>query len=83
MKVFININIIKSEDIVLDINKDLIIIKLYNFLWVEIFIVIKGFKINAIIINKVRYIILIHLFLIIFIEYINLLIERDFIFELN
>ena len=31
-KIFIEINIIKSEDIVLDINKDLIIIGLYNFL---------------------------------------------------
>ena len=45
--------------------------------------VVKGPKINAIIINKIRYIILIHSFLIISIEYINLLIKRDFIFKLN
>ena len=82
-KTFINIDIIKSENIIFDINKNLIIIKLYNFLRVKRYIIVKGFKINAIIINKIRYIILVHSFLIIFIEYRNLLIKRNLIFELN
>ena len=42
IKILIKINIIKLEDIVLDTNKDLTIINLYNFLKVSIFIIIKG-----------------------------------------
>ena len=73
----------KFKSIVFNLNKNFIIIKLCNFSRVEMFIIVKDFKINVIIINKIKYIILIHSFLIILIEYINLLIKCDFIFELN
>ena len=47
------------------------------------FIITKGFWINIIIVNKVRFIILIYFFLIIIIEVVDLLINRDFIFKLD
>ena len=83
VKSLINIDIIKSKNIIFNINKDFIIIKLYIFLRIKIFIIIKSLKINVITINKIRYIVLIYLFLIIFIEYIDLLIKRNFVFKLN
>ena len=82
-KVFIKMNIIKLKTIILDINKDLIIIEFYNLFLILIFIIIKGPRINITIINKIWFIILIYLFLIIIIESINLLINRDLIFELD
>ena len=44
---------IYRNSIILDINKNFIIIKLYNFLRAEIFIIVKDSRINVIIINKV------------------------------
>ena len=81
IKIFIDI--IKSEIMVLNIIKNLIIIELYNLFQISIFIVIKNFKINIIIINKTRYVIFIYLYITIFIKFVNLLTNRDFIFKLN
>lgn len=49
------------------------------------FIIIKGFKTNVIIIiiSKTCYVMLIHFFLIVFIKHINLSINRDLIFKLK
>ena len=83
IKTFIEIDIIKFKIIILDINKDLIIIKFYNLLLILIFIIVKDPRTDIIIINKIRFIILIYFFLTIIIEIIDLLINRDFIFKLN
>ena len=83
IKTFIDIDIIKFETIVLNIVKNLIIIELYNLFQIFIFIVIKGLKIDIVIINKTRYIVSIYSYITIFIKFINLSINRDFIFELN
>ena len=42
VKAFIKIDIMKSKDIVFDINKDFIIIELYDSLQVLMFMIIKG-----------------------------------------
>ena len=47
------------------------------------FIIIKDFYINVIVINKAHFIILTHFFLIIIIEHVDFLINRDFIFKLK
>ena len=72
IKVLIGINIMKLEDIILDINRDLIIIDSYNFIKVSISIVVKGSRIDTIVINKARYIISIYFFLTIFIKSLEL-----------
>ena len=68
IKILIDINIIKLKIIVLDTNKDLIIIKSYEFFQISIFIIIKDSYIDVIIINKSRFIILAYSFLIILIK---------------
>ena len=81
IKTFININIMKFKTIVFDINKNLVIIKSYNSFQILIFMIIKGFKINVVIVNKARYVVLTHFFLIVFIEHVDLLINKNLIFE--
>ena len=81
IKALININIIKFKVIVFDISKNLIIIKLYNSFQILMFIIIKDFKINVVIVNKTRYVILTYFFLIVFIEHVDFLINKNLIFE--
>ena len=81
VKAFIDINIIKFKTIVLNINKNLIIIKSYNSFQIPMFIIIKDLKINVIIVNKTRYVISTYFFLIVSIKHIDLLSDQDLIFK--
>ena len=83
IKTLININIMKFETIILNIVKNLIIIKSCNLFQISIFTIIKNSKIDIVIINKTRYIISTHLYITIFIKFVNLSIDRDLIFESN
>ena len=42
IKAFIDINIIKLKIIIFNINKDFVIIKFYEFLYISMFIIIKN-----------------------------------------
>lgn len=52
IKAFIKIDIIKFKNIVFNINKNLIIIKLCDLLQVLMFIIIKNSRIDVVIFNK-------------------------------
>ena len=82
-KTLIDINIIKLEEIVLNINKNLTIIKFYNLLRILILIIVKGSRTNIFIINKARYIILAYSLRKVFIKYIILSNNRNLIFKSN
>ena len=73
----------KSKDIILNTNKNLAIIKLYNLLKISIYIIIKNSRIDTLVISKARFVILVYLFLAISIKQINLSLDRDLIFELK
>ena len=45
--------------------------------------IIKDFRINVIVINKVYFIIFTHFFLVIIIEYVDFLSDRELIFKLK
>ena len=45
--------------------------------------IVKGLRIDAIIVRKVRFIVRVHFSLIVLIELIDLLVNRDLIFELE
>ena len=81
IKIFIDIDIMKLERIVLNINKNLVIIEFCNSIQMSIFIIIKKFRINVIIINKARFVISIHFFLVVLIKLVEFLSNRDLIFE--
>ena len=83
IKTFIKIDIIKFKNIIFDINKNFVIIKLYNSLQVLMFIIIINFRINVVIFNKTRFVIFFYFFIIIFIKKIDLSINRDFILLLK
>ena len=53
-KTLINIDIIKLEGIAIDIDKNLIIIELYDSLQVLVSIIIKGPRTNITVVSKVR-----------------------------
>jgi len=52
IKVFIGVDIIKSKDIIFNTRKNLVTIILYSNLKIPVFIIIKGIRTDAIIINK-------------------------------
>ena len=83
IKTFIKIDIIKFKNIIFDINKNFVIIKLYNSLQVLMFIIIINFRINVVIFNKTRFVIFFYFFIIIFIKKIDLSINRDLILLLK
>ena len=83
IKVLIDINIIKSKFIILDINSNLTIIESYNNLQILILIIVKSSRTNTIIISKTYFIVLTHSFLIISIKSINLSINKNLIFKLE
>ena len=81
VKALIGINIIKPERIILDTNKNLTIIDFYESLQVPIFIVAKGLRTNVIVVSKARYAISTYSFIIISIEHVELLVDRELIFK--
>jgi hypothetical protein len=71
IKILIGIDIIKPEEIIINTSKDLVTIISYNNLEIFISIITKGARINIIIINKFRYIILVYLDIVIIIKSIK------------
>lgn len=80
-KALIKINIMKPEGIILDTNKDLIIIDSYNSLKTPICIITKGSRTNAAILSKAQYAVPTHTFMTIPIKDVELPQDRDLIFE--
>ena len=62
VKAFIDIDIMKFEVIIFDINKDFIIIKFCEFFYMSLSMIIKNLKIDVVIVNKTRYVILTYFF---------------------
>ena len=73
----------KLEDIILDINKNLVIINSYNLLQVLMFIITKNFKTNAVVLVKEQLSISSISFLAMFVKNLNLSFNRDLIFKLK
>ena len=72
VKILININIIKLEGIILDTSRDLTIINSYNSLQISISIIIKGLRIDTIILSKARYTVPAYFYITVSIESVQL-----------
>ena len=80
IKALIETDIMKSEAIILDIVKDVIIIESCN-IQISMSMIVKDSRTDAVIISKARYAISAHFFLIVSIESVDLPSGRDLIFE--
>ena len=80
-KTFIDIDIIKFEAIVLDINKDLIIIGSCDSFQISMSMVTKGFRTDVVVINKTRFAISTRFSMAISIKSVDLSSDRDLMFE--
>ena len=80
VKALIEIDIMKSETIILDIVKDMTIIESYN-IQVLMSMIVKGFRTDTVIIFKVRYVVSTHSFLTVLIQFVELSVGWDLIFE--
>ena len=80
-KTLIDIDIIKSEEIVLDIDRDFATIESYNSLQISMSIMAKGPRTDTVIISKARFAIPAHSLLTIPIKQVDLPPDRDLIFE--
>ena len=80
VKALIEIDIMKSEIIILDTAKNMTIIESYN-IQIPMLIIAKDSRTDTIIVSKARFTISAHSFLIVSIDPIDLPSERDLIFE--
>ena len=80
-KALIEIDIMKLESIVLDTNKDLVIIGSCNSLQVSMFIMTKDSRIDAVVLVKAQFSIPSMSFLAVSVKDLNLSFNRDLIFE--
>lgn len=80
-KALIGIDIMKLEGIILDINKDLVIIESCESLQVSLSMIVKGFCIDAVMLSKAQYAVPAYTFMTVSIKNVTLLKNRDLIFE--